>query len=237
MGYSASKIEVMRFFGRKGGEGIGCCAIDIIQGFVNDPDAPAKMKLVHGDSGTVLQAKKGKAAYLGKTNHELFLNYLRIGTFSLTDMPNRIFLASLTEAQCDGDIGKKWLKILKENGFEFIRATDNSVYSGTTVTDTPGKGGSPVYLFGLFRNISSFALEDPYKAPEYWDSLPEGLRAPNEPTASVTMTPNELWLSQKTTIYTEDDFLERSDADIKKATPSSIPVSPFTQAVAATVPA
>jgi hypothetical protein len=215
MNYSASKIEVTRFFGRKGGEGIGCCAIDLIQGFVNDPDAPAKMKLVHGDSGTVLQ-KKGKAAYLGKTNHELFLSYLRIGTFSLTEMPNRIFLASLTESQCNSVVGQKWLKILKENGFEFIRATDNSVYSGNTVTDTPGKGGRPIYLFGLFRNISSKALEDPFKAPAYWDSLPP-----------MTMTPNKLWLSQKTVIYTEDDFKEESAT---KAVSVSTPVSPFTQA-------
>jgi hypothetical protein len=194
MAYSASKIEVTRFFGRKGGEGVGCCAIDLIQGFVNDPDAPASMKLVHGDSGTVL-TKKGKAAYLGKTNHELFLNYLRIGTFSLEDMPNRIFLASLTEDQCNGAIGQRWLKILKENGFEFIRATDNSVYSGSNVGDTPGKGGRPVYLFGLFRNISSSALADPFKAPDFWDTLPE-----------PEMTPNQLWNSQTTRIYTEDEI-------------------------------
>ena len=173
MSYSASKIECLRFAGRQPAEGIGCCAIDEFQGFINDPDSPASVLLKHGDSGTSLMVGGSKKAYLGETNREIFQSYLRIGTFSLTETPNRIFLASLTKSQCHSEIGRKWLTILKENGFEFIRATDNSVYSGRDVSRQKSRESTNVvYLFGLFRNIGSTRLEDPTKPPKFWDELP-----------------------------------------------------------------
>lgn len=129
MSYSASKIECLRFAGRKGGEGIGCCAIDMFQGFSNDPDAKRAVQLFHGDSQTPLN-KDGKTAWLGTTNREIFEQYLRIGTFDLQEMPNRMFLAAMTDEQLETTYGAKWLAILKENGFKFIMSTDNSVYSG-----------------------------------------------------------------------------------------------------------
>jgi hypothetical protein len=109
-------------------------------------------------------------------------------------MPNRVFLAAITRSQTQSATGKKWLGILKEQGFEFIRATDNSVYTGQAVAEEPGKGaGHPVYIFGLFRNISSSALEDPFAPPKEWASLPE-----------PEMTPNQIWLAGKTELFSEE---------------------------------
>lgn len=206
MAYSASKIEFLRFGSQVGGEGIGCCAIDIVQGFVNDPDAKAVVELRDGDSQTPLFNGKSRAKY-GPTNRDIFENYLRTGTFGTRELPNHIFLASLTEYQCGTDIGKKWLAILKENGFEFIRATDNSVYSGVDVKREKTREGRPVYLFGLFRNIGSVRLEDPLKPPQAWLDLPD--------------SPDlfDKWLSGSTKFYTEE-----------KKEPKQPPPSPFNEA-------
>ena len=190
MNWNSSNIEFTRFFGRKGGEGIGCCAIDLIQGFYTDPDDKCKTFLTEGDSGNPI-VYKGRSCYLGNTNKEVFENYLRIGTFHKDDLPNRIFLAALSETQVSCDAGKKWLAILKENHFEFIRATDNSVYTGSDPSEKTLK--QPVYLFGLFRNISKSALDDPFQPPSSWLELPE-----------PTMTPKELWDSRKTVLLLED---------------------------------
>lgn len=207
MAYSAPIIECLRFAGRTGGIGIGCCAIDIFQGFNTDPDAAASIALKHGDSGTSLM-KDGKQAYLGPTNRDIFLNYLRIGTFDTREMPNRVFLAAITRNQVQTENGKKWLALLREQGFEFIRATDNSVYTGTAVGEKPGMGtGHPVYIFGLFRNISSAALADPFAPPAEWTALPE-------PTA----TPNQLWLTGKTSILTEEEVTGKA--------PVAVPAQP-----------
>src|SRR3546814_14277747 len=68
--------------------------------------------------------------------------------------------------------GKSWLKILKEEGFEFLRTVDNSVYSGSSViesaTDGANKSSHKTYLFGLFRNIGTGYVGNPYKAPTEW---------------------------------------------------------------------
>jgi hypothetical protein len=87
-------------------------------------------------------------------------------------MPNHVFLAVLTEQQIRGGVGLKWLKLLKEQGFEFIRTTDNSVYSGPELLK-PSVSRSPhrIYLFGLFRNVGAGAVENPFVPPAEWTAL------------------------------------------------------------------
>lgn len=218
MAYSASKIECVRFAGRHQPEGIGCCAIDEFQGFINDPDQAAHVPLRHGDTLTSLLSGNGKKVYLGPTNRDIFEAYLRIGTFSLEETPNRMFLASLTQEQCGTEIGKKWLTILKENGFEFIRAVDNSVYSGEEVSREQEDEGTPVYLFGLFRNIGTTRLSDPFAPPEYWKELPE-------PEDDFT-----IWEKGKLHVLTEEEATGTTKA--KEAAPN--PVFP-TKPVSGTV--
>lgn len=193
MAYSASKIECLRFAGRHKAEGIGCCAIDLFQGFINDPEAKAHVKLVQGDTGIGL-IKNNKPAYLGTTNKDIFLQYLRIGTFDTQEMPNRIFLAALTENQCRSSNGKAWLAILKENGFEFIRVTDNSVYTGKRVSrDIESESCNKVYLFGLFRNIGATRITDPFAPPPEWDALP-----------APVLTDFDRWEQGYTNVLTEE---------------------------------
>lgn len=214
MPYSPPQIEFMRFGGRVGGQGTGCCAFDIIQGFSTNPEAEAYAPLTHGDELTPI-CEKGEQLYLGRTNKEVFEGYLRIGTFDQTEMPNHGFLAILSEGQLSGVYGKQWLKILKDNGFEFIRAVDNSVYSGTG-PDLPPEGTtadypSIVYLFGLFRNIGRGALKDPFKAPKAWEDLP----APER-------TVRDIWIDSKTTLLRHSEVYPDEPADqvsLEKASP------------------
>jgi hypothetical protein len=204
MAYSASKIEFLRFGSQHGGEGIGCCAVDIIQGFVNDPDAPASVQLFHGDRDgkndsalTVTVNGKTEFAYLGKTNKEVFENYIRIGTFGTEDMPDHAFFAVFSDSQMSDRHGQKWLKILKDEGFEFLRTVGNSVYTGREVPTEPTNKGRPHknHIFALFRNISSNAVPDPFTPPKAWSDLPE-----------PTMTPHQIWHSRKTKIYGESEI-------------------------------
>lgn len=173
MAYEASKIECVRFAGRKG-QGIGCCAVDLLQGFNNDPDEEAYVGLTYGDSGDKIIRDKGQA-FLGPTNRDIFLGYLRMGTFDTKELPDRVFLAAITKRQTEDPVGRKWLELMKENGFEFLTVVNNSVYGSTRVVD--GKPGEnhyphPVYLFILRRNISTNQIvrDGP---PEFWGTLPE----------------------------------------------------------------
>jgi len=222
MAYSASKIEFLRFGSQHGGEGIGCCAVDVIQGFVNDPDAPASVKLYHGDRDsptgsalTVTVNDKTEFAYLGKTNREVFHNFIRIGTFGTRDMPDHTFFAVFSDSQMSDRNGKAWLEILKAEGFEFIRTVGNSVYTGSEVPLEPAAKGHPHknHIFGLFRNISSDAVDNPFAPPRAWIDIPE-----------PTMTPHELWHSRKTKIYGE--------SEIKGPQESKVVENPFAAKVA-----
>lgn len=161
-------MEFVRFGGTIPGEYWGCCAVDIIQNFKQDPDTPASIQLVEGDGGYGM-TKNNELAFLGPTLRDIFWNRLRISTFGMSDHPNKAFLAVLEESQLHHDPGKKWLALLKEAGFEFIRRIDNSVYTGSTL----GGKGSPHtnYLFGLFRNIGNGFIEDPFKPPKAWSDL------------------------------------------------------------------
>jgi hypothetical protein len=169
-------MEFLRFGSSIPGTYWGCCAADIIQNFKVDPDAKASIQCVDGDGGSDLGGK-----FLGKTYREIFLSRLRIGTFGLEDMPNHAFIATMTQWQLQTEVGKKWLQILKETGFEFLRAVQNSVYSGQSLAyslpdsspDFDEEEGSNInYFFALFRNIGEGCLADPFTPPTEWTNLP-----------------------------------------------------------------
>lgn len=161
-------MEFVRFGGTIPGEYWGCCAVDVIQNFKQDPDTKASIQLVCGDSGGALTRGR-ELAFLGPTLRDIFWNRLRISTFGISDHPNKAFLAVLEESQLHNNPGKKWLALLKEAGFEFIRRIDNSVYTGSAI----GGNGSPHtnYLFGLFRNIGNGLIKDPFTPPKAWTDL------------------------------------------------------------------
>lgn len=182
-------MEFLRFGSRiPGAYQWGCCAVCIIQDFKQDPDDKASIEIVSGDSGTPFMDYNGNTQFLGTTYRDIFHQRLRIGTFSNEDMPNHVFLAVLTAEQINyTDCGQKWLAILKEAGFEFIRTTDNSVYTGTALY-----GQEPYdeddedyedwhedshlnYVFGLFRNIGSTRVKDPFTPPAAWTALGGGV--------------------------------------------------------------
>lgn len=211
-------MDVLRLGSSIPGAYWGCCAVCVIQDFSLDPDTPASIEMVDGDGGNPI-VKGGKTQFLGKTNREIFQSRLRIGTFNASDKPNHVFLAVLTAGQLRGGVGLAWLKILKENGFEFIRTTDNSVYTGAGVISTPGQETcSPHenYLFALFRNIGVGAVKNPYVPPEAWTDMEEVV-----PEAWRTISKGEefniylqeaqlkLWrASSPATRYTEDELVE-----------------------------
>ena len=167
-------MEFLRFGSSIPGSYWGCCAVDIIQNFsAGHPDDKASIEVVCGDGGQPIGNY-----FLGKTNREIFEARLRIGTFSDSELPNHAFLCVLTESQIGYGNGLAWLKVLKENGFEFIRAIDNSVYSGEDIADSefyePSEYySSPNYLFGLFRNIGVGKITNPFQPPSAWVDLDE----------------------------------------------------------------
>ena len=168
-------MEFLRFGSSIPGSYWGCCAVDIIQNFSGGhPDDKASIELVCGDGGQPI------GTFLGKTYREIFEARLRIGTFSDEDMPNHAFLCIMTESQIDSSKGSAWLKVLKENGFEFIRAVDNSVYSGSGIAgedyDEWDHDSNINYIFGLFRNIGVGKIGNPFAPPREWLDLESGVR-------------------------------------------------------------
>jgi hypothetical protein len=196
-------MEFLRFGSSIPGAYWGCCAADIIQNFKVDPDEKASIELVGGDGGNPIPHSEGGPKFAGKTYGEIFRQRLRYGTFNSNDMPNHAFFAILTEWQVTHkeSVGYKWLKILKEEGFEFIRAIDNSVYTGSKLE---GKvSPKPNYLFALFRNISAGRIKDPFTppsqwteldqvVPEAWQTIPDGKKLATEQTEVHTKLYNEL---------------------------------------------
>lgn len=169
-------MEFLRFGSSIPGGYWGCCAVCIIQNFKTDPDDKASIEIVSGDGGQPIGDK-----FAGLTYKEIFEARLRIGTFNTNDMPNHGFLAIFTEWQVTSNLGKKWLKILHDNGFEFIRTVDNSVYSGSGLDggcDEDYEEGEDShnknYLFGLFRNIGNGRVLDPFEPPAAWKELTDG---------------------------------------------------------------
>lgn len=161
-------MEFLRFGSSIPGAYWGCCACDIIQNFKVDPDTPASIEIVSGDGGG------STGSFAGKTYGEIFLQRLRYGTFGKQDMPNHAFIAILTQWQVTSDLGKKWLKILKEQGFEYIRTVNNSVYSGASLAAKPAAtvNNNDNHIFMLVRNVGSNSLKDNFTPPKEWSSLP-----------------------------------------------------------------
>lgn len=174
-------MEFLRFGSSIPGGYWGCCAMDIIQNLKQDPDEKASISCVDGDGGTPLTGKNG-LLFLGPTWRDIFKQRLRINTFNTGDKPNHGFLAVLTDWQISSGHGKAWLKILKEEGFEFIRAVDNSVYSGSSVLKSPTSvdcSTNKNYLFGLFRNIGAKGvIGNPYEPPKGWTDLEQVVPEP-----------------------------------------------------------
>lgn len=216
-------MEFLRFGSSIPGSYWGCCAVCIIQNFKVDPDAKASIQLVSGDGGGPI-LEDNKMLFAGPTYRDIFKQRLRIGTFSNTDMPNHGFLAVLTAQQIRSGYGAAWLKILKEEGFEFLRAVDNSVYTGPEILpETVKKGENKVsshvnYVFGLFRNIGKGSLEDQFTPPKEWTDLPQVVpeayqgtppdqRA--ELTKAIRSVHRELWLkNEPTCLLTEEEVVK-----------------------------
>lgn len=189
-------MEFLRFGSSIPGSYWGCCAVCIIQDFKQSPNDKASIQLVGGDGGNPI-IRGGEIAFAGPTWKDIFLQRLRYGTFSERDMPNHTFLAVLTSEQISSGYGREWLAILKEQGFEFIRSVDNSVYTGEKMMspgevfsegeedeyweDDEGEEGvssHPNYIFGLFRNIGKGSITNPFLPPKAWTELPDVVPEP-----------------------------------------------------------
>lgn len=184
-------MEFLRFGSSLPGSYWGCCACDIIQNFKVDPDDKACIQLVDGDGGNNL----GKFA--GPTYRDIFNQRIRFGTFGTQDMPNHAFIAILTEWQINGDLGKKWLAILRETGFEFIRTVNNSVYSGASLGSPEAEvNDNDNHIFALIRNIGNNALSDPFTPPKAWTDLEGGKRGWEDVAADDSLSYAELTKEQ-----------------------------------------
>lgn len=195
-------MEFLRFGSRIPGKYWGCCAVDIIQDFKFNPDAKMSSQIVYGDDGMpATHEYSGELLYAGPTYRDIFKTRIRMGTFSTEDMPNHAFFAVLTAEQCSDGWGKEWLKILKEEGFEFIRCVDNSVYTGPDINDSmpPHKN----YIFGLFRNIGAGKVSDPHKPPKAWLDMPDPKNGMSDDDYQRL-----LWEAGETKFVTQKELLE-----------------------------
>lgn len=195
-------MEFLRFGSSIPGAYWGCCAVCIIQNFKFDPDGKASIQIVNGDGGQAMGD-----TFAGPTWHDIFKTRIRIGTFSKDEMPNHGFFAVLTDGQIRGSYGSKWLKILREEGFEFIRTVDNSVYTGAHLRADGGKVSSHKnYIFGLFRNIGAGAVDDQFTPPKEWTELNDPYNGDMSQTNRDAVQ-LELWRKGKTVFLTEAEVV------------------------------
>lgn len=227
-------MEFLRFGSSIPGSYYGCCAVDIIQQMNVDPDAPASIQVVDGDSGTPV-SKNGQHAYLGKTNREVFLARLRIGTFGRGDMPNHAFFVVLTENQLRTPHGMAWLKILKEQGFEFLRCVDNSVYTGSSLADKDKRNPHKNYIFALFRNVGAGSVDDMFAPPKEWTDLksvvPEPWeRLPDRPKLTTEIFDSQMPLYKAlppVTYYSAQQLLDAGVTPMLAGVRSTKPPRPY----------
>lgn len=165
-------MEFLRFGSSIPGAYWGCCACCIIQNFKVDPDAKASIQLVNGDGGHPITNNNSEMLFAGPTWRDIFHQRIKNGTFDSRDMPNHAFFAILTENQIASGVGVKWLAILKEAGFEFIRSVSNSVYTGASLASySENRGSNKNYIFGLIRNIGTSGDGDSLTPPSQWTAL------------------------------------------------------------------
>lgn len=213
-------MEFLRFGSSIPGSYWGCCAVCIIQNFKFDPDTKSSIEMSCGDSGTSL------GVYAGPTYRDIFKTRIRTGTFSTTDMPDHGFLAVLTQDQISGSYGSKWLAILKEEGFEFIRNIDNSVYTGAGLSGS--RSSHPNYLFGLFRNIGAGKVTDPFVPPKAWTDLPDPYQGDMSPS-NMTKVQLAHWKEGVTKFLTEAEIVKAGAPVIKVGLRSKYPQQPKDQ--------
>ena len=199
-------MEFLRFGSSIPGAYWGCCAVCIIQNFKVHPDEKYAIQMVDGDGGY----PTGK--YAGPTYRDVFNTRIRTGTFGVNDMANHTFFAVLTEEQLHGQIGKEWLSILKENGFEFVRTVDNSVYTGSIIPTVAGRKTSSHknHIFALYRNIASGYVEDPFTPPKAWTDLPNPYSG-DMSLENVRKIQTEFWESHgPTKLLSEAEAMEQA---------------------------
>lgn len=166
-------MEFLRFGSSIPGAYWGCCAMDIIQNMKVDPDEKQAIGLINGDSGHPI-TKDSLQLYLGTTYRDIFKGRMLIDSMSSQKHPDHAFLCTMTNSQINSGVGAKWLKVLAEEGFEFIAMVDNSVYSGSKVitdVDYDSVSSHENYLFGCFRNIGTGAVSNPRTPPQAWTKL------------------------------------------------------------------
>ncbi len=174
--YTPRGLECLRLGARRGGEGIGCCAIDVLQGFNNDPDslAPPQPHFNGDDWSPSFYQHTDKQLAIAGTNEEVFLSHITHGSFTPEPEPDHGFIAVLTDDQVNGTIGRKWLAILKREGFEWVGCTSNSVYGEY----------HPNHVFMLLRsthlNMEDAEIEELKKPPQVWTELPAPVETPEE---------------------------------------------------------
>lgn len=197
-------MEFLRFGSSIPGSYWGCCAADIIQNFKVDPDAKASIQLVEGDGGSPLLKGKEKA-FVGMTYKEIFLQRLRFGTFEARDMPNHAFFVILSRNQLNDVIGKKWLAILKAEGFEFIRKVNNSVWNVDN------------YIFALIRNVGPNAVADQFTPPSAWTDLPDVVPEPWQSITNPAAYTAEIAKTQKPLYNKLPKLTKYSESEIEAA--------------------
>lgn len=177
--YTPPGIECLRFGARRGGFGIGCCAVDVMQGFSNPPSAKCpQIPFFDGDSWTPeFYPGTDKQLCVGGddiTNEQVFLSYLTHGSFTPHPEADHGFLAILSEEQISSSTGRAWLTILKREGFQWVGCTSNSVYGGL----------HPNHVFALFRSthqtMEDEEIECLKQPPKIWNELPEPTETPEE---------------------------------------------------------
>lgn len=177
--YTAPGIECLRFGARRGGTGIGCCAVDVFQGFNNPPTAHCPpIPFFDGDSYTPIEhyGENGSEGqlHLSGTNEDVFLSYLTHGSFTQEPEPDHAFIAILTDEQIRDGYGKDWMRILKREGFKWVGATSNSVYSEY----------HPNHIFILIRKTGEYMndgqIERLERPPQGWEEIPEPTKTPEQ---------------------------------------------------------
>ena len=169
--YTPRGIECLRFGARRGGEGIGCCAVDVIQGFSNAPDAMRPpVPFFNGDSWTPVLYGDTQL-HLAGTNEDVFLSYLAHGSFTEDPVTDHAFIAVISEEQCHDETGRQWLRILHREGFQWAASVSNGVYAEY----------HPNHIFIMARATNEHMDEDEIESlkspPAFW----QGLGTPGNP--------------------------------------------------------